>query len=734
MADNYEIDVTLEGVFGTGISSVEQTVTSAEPGGTNEITVTLTNGASYVFKVKNGTDGGYPTPITALDQRTDTSKVYIYLGDYLDVFAHLFAHNGTEWKDIGPYGGTPSTKSIMHSYVSTSGSGGLLNDIDLETFLNTVLQGRIDKKLDAPAGGSEGQILTKTATGAEWRTGIDMDDALDGTSQNAVTNRAITTAVETLRRMGTSPIPAATASAMTDTTKIYIYTGTETGYTKGHWYSYDGSAWVDGGAYNTDTTLTVSGAAADAGAVGQEISDLKSDLNEKASVSASGDYVLLDTESGGVAQRYSVPSQSAFLDLKALVESGSGDGLTTAIKSALLQLADFVAYINANGRQYRNALYDALYPAVVVTAIHLNTNSLSFGSLNSTQQLTATTTPSGGAITWSSSNTSVATVSSTGLVTSVGYGNATITATSGNVSATCSIAVVQATVTSISAQYAQSGTVYNTDSLDSLKSDLVVTANYSNGSSETVTDYTLSGTLSTGTSTITVAYGGKTTNFTVTVTEYVAPDYVLPSTYQEVEWIGKDTDYTGTDNKGPYIRTDITAESKEALNGYSIDFEASVTAGYSANPATIIAFSAKAGCYFGAKQNGIMSFGGSATGNSFSSDVVSSDRHTYHMYFTSTAGFAETEGKTATREWSSTGTDAQRLCIGNGSVNLAYTKGFKFYGAIIVKYNNALVARFVPCYRKSDSVIGFYETEGNTFYTTAGSSDSRVQFVKGSDV
>lgn len=71
---------------------------------------------------------------------------------------------------------------------------------------------------------------------------------------------------------------------------------------------------------------------------------------------------------------------------------------------------------------------------------------------------------------------------------------------------------------SISAVYTQSGTVYNTDSLDSLRDDLVVTATYSNGDVLPVTAYTLSGTLTVGTSTITVSYGGKTATFDVAVT------------------------------------------------------------------------------------------------------------------------------------------------------------------------------------------------------------------------
>ena len=49
-----------------------------------------------------------------------------------------------------------------------------------------------------------------------------------------------------------SPLTASLASQMTDTTKVYIYVGTETGYTKGDWYYYNPSTstWVDGGIYN----------------------------------------------------------------------------------------------------------------------------------------------------------------------------------------------------------------------------------------------------------------------------------------------------------------------------------------------------------------------------------------------------------------------------------------------------------------------------------------------------
>lgn len=78
-----------------------------------------------------------------------------------------------------------------------------------------------------------------------------------------------------------------------------------------------------------------------------------------------------------------------------------------------------------------------------------------------------------------------------------------------------------ATLESISAVFTQgSAVIYNTDSLDTLKQYLTVTATYSDSTTETITDYTLSGTLTVGTSNVTVTYQNKTDNFNVTVTDY----------------------------------------------------------------------------------------------------------------------------------------------------------------------------------------------------------------------
>lgn len=75
---------------------------------------------------------------------------------------------------------------------------------------------------------------------------------------------------------------------------------------------------------------------------------------------------------------------------------------------------------------------------------------------------------------------------------------------------------------SISAVFDQGqNVIYETDSLDSLKQYLTVTASYDDGSSSAVSGYTLSGELTTGTSTITVLFDGKTATFDTTVTAVI---------------------------------------------------------------------------------------------------------------------------------------------------------------------------------------------------------------------
>lgn len=134
-------------------------------------------------------------------------------------------------------------------------------------------------------------------------------------------------------------------------------------------------------------------------------------------------------------------------------------------------------------------------------------------------------------IIWNSNSNSVATINN-GLVYAVKEGNAVITAYAAEnnaIRATCAVSVVasssggeepQATLVSISATYT-GGDVPIGTSVNDLEG-ITVIANYSNGTSETVTSYTLTGTIKEGSNVITVTYSGKTTTFNVNgITETV---------------------------------------------------------------------------------------------------------------------------------------------------------------------------------------------------------------------
>lgn len=84
-----------------------------------------------------------------------------------------------------------------------------------------------------------------------------------------------------------SPLKAKTVAEMTDKKKVYVYVGTETGYINGNWYTWEETAWVSGGVYNsaaiqTDKTLTQSDKAADSAIVGQQIGELKESIKNVA--------------------------------------------------------------------------------------------------------------------------------------------------------------------------------------------------------------------------------------------------------------------------------------------------------------------------------------------------------------------------------------------------------------------------------------------------------------------
>ncbi|SCP96865.1 DUF4214 domain-containing protein [Anaerobium acetethylicum] len=95
-----------------------------------------------------------------------------------------------------------------------------------------------------------------------------------------------------------------------------------------------------------------------------------------------------------------------------------------------------------NIKMYDQVLSSSDLEGFMTAGITIDSPTALFTSAGEKKQLQATVKPAGSAVTWTSSDTSVATVSETGLVTAVASGNAAITATSADgSSAVCAVKV-----------------------------------------------------------------------------------------------------------------------------------------------------------------------------------------------------------------------------------------------------------------------------------------------------
>ena len=153
--------------------------------------------------------------------------------------------------------------ALREAYIS-------LQDYVNDYFDNLDVTQEISDKIDEMA--ADGTLLEILAPVTNELTQYIRDQATLQQAYNEATR------IQTQAMVG-HPFTAAAAADMTDTTKIYVYTGTTgDGLTNGHWYYWDGAAWTDGGVYNavavtTDKTLSVADMAADARAVGDDLSE-----------------------------------------------------------------------------------------------------------------------------------------------------------------------------------------------------------------------------------------------------------------------------------------------------------------------------------------------------------------------------------------------------------------------------------------------------------------------------
>ena len=140
---------------------------------------------------------------------------------------------------------------------------------------------------------AKGDIVTSEKLNKIEQGIVDKVDKVNGKtlSTNDYTNEdkaklnGLESQIDHLESLVGSPLVASTVAEMTDEDKVYVYTGSETGYQNGNWYYYNGTTWTSGGVYNsvafeTDDTLSIQGKAADAKKTGDELLDLKEGLSD----------------------------------------------------------------------------------------------------------------------------------------------------------------------------------------------------------------------------------------------------------------------------------------------------------------------------------------------------------------------------------------------------------------------------------------------------------------------
>ena len=186
---------------------------------------------------------------------------------------------------------------------------------------------------------------------------------------------------------------------------------------------------------------------------------------------------------------------------------------------------------------------------------------------------------------------------------------------------------------------------------------------------------------------------------------------VLPSTFQQVEYI----ESTGTQ----YINTGVSGECswEVKLQFKQIETKTQIIMGRSDN----------AGYWFGAlpsRSGGYYGFGNDNASSILATSLAVAKINTHNDAISGTVN----EQTIPTRYTVST-TISYRYHLFNAPTDFNYPSYAKLYSCKTY-VNNILVRDFVPCYRKSDNVIGLYDLVNDVFYTNAGSGT----FIKGGNV
>lgn len=246
---------------------------------------------------------------------------------------------------------------------------------------------------------------------------------------------------------------------------------------------------------------------------------------------------------------------------KTITWSSSNTSVATVSNGVVKAVGLGTATITAKSNNGKTASCKVTVNPIQPNGIKATPETSTLYGLNGTVKLTANVVPSNAtnkAVTWSSNNTSVATVSSDGTVKAVGYGTAVITAKTVNgLTSNCTITVNKEEITSLTIATQPTKTSYSVgDTLNT--AGLTLKATYNNDTAKIISSgftCNVSKLTSIGTQTVTVSYGGKTVSFKVSVakasqaapaglkaaapsTSYTA-DGTITGTTAAMEWAAK---------------------------------------------------------------------------------------------------------------------------------------------------------------------------------------------------
>lgn len=256
----------------------------------------------------------------------------------------------------------------------------------------------------------------------------------------------------------------------------------------------------------------------------------------------------------------------------------SNTGLTTTVGTGATTIMANDASTGINGSA------NLMVTAAQLVSIEVTPINPSIAN-GTTKQFTATGVFSDGTtqdltaqVTWSSSNTGIATIDSAGLATAANTGSATISATSGSISGTTTLTVTAATLTSISVtptnpsiakgttkQFTATGTF-----TDATTQDLTTQATWSSSNTgvATVNSNGLTTSVATGSTTITATSGTIAGSTTLTVTAATLTSIsVTPTNPSIAKGTTKQFTATGTytDGTTQNLTTSITWSSSNTV-------------------------------------------------------------------------------------------------------------------------------------------------------------------------